>query len=111
MVSRPNGIAVLGAAALAAMLAGATGCAEEATCPDTADAMIFSEAGLVVTESEHEIGWGHEECATCHPFAALHRQGCSPDVDLAKIREEVREEGEAACRECHGDNGVDEDEE
>lgn len=82
------------------------GCGQERACPDTGDSMLDSEAATVVTESEHPTGWGRAVCATCHSFAGLHRRGCSPEVDLAEVRAIVEEGGEAACAECHGDNGA-----
>lgn len=68
-----------------------------------------SEAGLIVTETEHGIGWGEASCDSCHLRAAVHDRGCTPGVDLAAVREIVEDEGLESCATCHGDNGVVED--
>lgn len=68
--------------------------------------MLDGPNGLVLTAEEHVEGWGTDACADCHVFAVLHRTGCTPDVDLAAIREQVETDGEAVCADCHGTNGV-----
>ena len=78
------------------------GCDDE--CPR--GSMLDSAEGLVVTVEEHPTGWGQASCASCHAFEALHRIGCTEEVDLAEVRAEVRDEGRASCTSCHGDNGV-----
>lgn len=79
------------------------GCAAD-PCGDSG--MLASDQGLIVTEQEHPTGWGQAECAACHAFAALHRQGCTQEVDLAAVRAIVDAEGTSSCAGCHGDNGV-----
>ncbi len=44
------------------------------------------------------LAWGRDDCAACHPLAAIHR-------DAPRIRPLVRAKGYAACTGCHGDNG------
>ncbi len=68
--------------------------------------MLDSVDGFEMTEAEHPTGWGLEDCSECHALPSLHRLGCSPDVDLELIREQVRDEGLDSCASCHGDNGV-----
>ncbi len=81
----------------------AAGC-EEAACPH--GSMLESAGGLALTEAEHPTGWAQEDCSSCHAMSALHRQGCTPDVDLVEISALVEEQGLDGCADCHGDNGV-----
>ena len=81
----------------------ALGCAAD-PCPR--GSMLESEGGLVVTEAEHPTGWGDPACADCHALDALHRQACTPDVDLDEVTAQVEASGEESCTTCHGDNGV-----
>ncbi len=79
-------------------------------CPTCPEISIFdSEAGLILVEEEHLDGWGQEECRNCHSMPALHRRGCSEGVNMTELREHVLEGGIEICAECHGDNGVDTD--
>lgn len=80
------------------------GCQATDPCPDVA--MIDGPEGLVLTADEHGIGWGIEDCWQCHQAQTLHRTGCTPDVDLQAIQDQVEAEGLASCATCHGDNGV-----
>jgi len=90
---------------LAIGLLAATLCAcDDVPCED----MTRSEAGLVVTEVEHGIGWGEASCDSCHLRATLHDRGCTPGVDLVALRALVEAEGLESCASCHGDNGVSE---
>ncbi len=68
--------------------------------------MLDGERGLELTASEHHEGWGHPECFACHSAAALHREGCTPDVDYEALWDFVDIQGEDSCVDCHGDNGV-----
>ena len=73
-------------------------------CPN--GSMLDSPGGLQVLEDEHPAAWGDSVCAGCHSFDALHRQGCTPDVDFVVLREIVDDEGESSCASCHGELGV-----
>lgn len=86
-----------------AALCGALGC-EEDPCPR--GSMLESDGALLVTESEHPTGWGEAACADCHALEALHRSGCTPEVDTLALTEMIEEEGLESCASCHGDNGV-----
>lgn len=68
--------------------------------------MLDSPGGLVVIEAEHPDGWGRADCADCHSFAALHRDGCAEEVDYEALRDEVDADGADSCGSCHGENGV-----
>lgn len=70
--------------------------------------MLAGPGGLLVTQVEHPTGWGEADCAQCHVPAVLHRQECTPEVDLVEVRALVDEGGVGSCVTCHGDNGVDE---
>ena len=83
------------------MLVGACG---DDPCPR--GSMSDNAGGIMVTQAEHPTGWGLDDCSECHAFAALHRIGCTPDVDLEATREAVLQEGLDSCASCHGDNGV-----
>jgi hypothetical protein len=84
--------------------------------------LLLSPAGLVVVEEEHPTGWGRPECFACHEIRNAHNVnrtglpdcagGSQPDpddpacLDLAEVRSIIRNQGEASCSLCHGDNGV-----
>lgn len=72
--------------------------------------LLASPGGLVLLEEEHPTGWMRPDCFGCHNINNIHavnRTGLPDDeVDLPGIRAIVRNEGEASCTMCHGDNGV-----
>ncbi len=74
--------------------------------PCARGSMLDSPGGLLVTPETHPTGWGFAECEACHALPALHRSGCTPEIDLDAVREHVETEGVAGCVDCHGDNGV-----
>ena len=80
------------------------GCDEVAPC--ARGPMTDSVGGLAVTADEHPTGWGSAACVDCHALPALHRRGCTDEVDLAEARALIDEGGLVACAVCHGDNGV-----
>lgn len=69
--------------------------------------LLDSPEGLVLTQAEHEIGWGHSTCTMCHNLENIHlvnRTGIAIDIDA--LHEQALEEGIAGCAACHGDNGA-----
>jgi len=72
--------------------------------------ILASPAGLVLLEEEHPTGWSRPDCFACHEVRNIHtinRTGLPDEqADLAGVRAIVREQGEASCSLCHGDNGV-----
>ena len=80
-----------------------TACGED-PCPY--GSLLDTPAGYTLVAEEHPTGWAQADCWSCHAKGALHRGGCSPDVDLDAIRAEVDDQGLDACAACHGDNGV-----
>jgi hypothetical protein len=72
--------------------------------------LLASPEGLVLVESEHPTGWTRPDCFACHSVNNIHevnRTGLPDDVaDLKGVRQIVRNQGEASCSQCHGDNGV-----
>lgn len=84
----------------------AVGCAPEDPCADRGD-MAAGDAGLDVTETEHAAGWGSDQCLQCHALETTHRVNCTSieELDLDGVREQAAE-GNDACRDCHGDNGI-----
>lgn len=79
---------------------------DEDPCPR--GSMLDSVGGLTVTEIEHPTGWGLDGCDDCHALTQIHRLGCTEEVDLVEVRDEVELDGLESCASCHGDNGVDE---
>jgi hypothetical protein len=70
--------------------------------------LLNSPEGLVLVREEHPTGWTRPDCFVCHESRNMHtvnRTGI-PDLDLGEIRAIVRNQGEASCSQCHGDNGV-----
>jgi hypothetical protein len=79
--------------------------------------LLNSPAGLILVAQEHPTGWGRPDCLVCHEVRNMHvvnRTGlpdCTPTVqeaciDLAAIRAIIRNQGQAICTHCHGNNGV-----
>lgn len=79
--------------------------------------LLNSPAGLVLVVEEHPTGWRRPDCLVCHEVRNMHvvnRTGlpdCAPEVqeaciDLPGIRALIRNQGDASCIQCHGDNGV-----
>jgi hypothetical protein len=81
--------------------------------------LLNSPAGLIVVEEEHQTGFGRTDCLLCHETRNIHtvnRTGlpsCPSDgapeegcIDLADVRQLVKDQGQASCPLCHGDNGV-----
>lgn len=69
--------------------------------------LLDTPEGLVLTEGEHGIGWGHPECTICHNLENIHlenRTGIPIDIDL--IHDQAIEDGIAGCAICHGTNGI-----
>jgi hypothetical protein len=70
--------------------------------------LLASPAGFIVVQEEHPRGWGRPDCFTCHVSSNMHQVNRTgiPELDLAEVRQVVRNQGEASCVQCHGDNGV-----
>ena len=106
--SRHVAIACPGIACLLLVLAG---CGSDAS-PQSENYgnILASPDGLVLVESEHPTGWTRPDCFACHDVNNIHtvnRTGLPNDVvDLQGVRAIVRNQGEASCPQCHGDNGV-----
>jgi hypothetical protein len=88
-----------------------------AACGDTGEIdsedygnLLASPEGLVIVRDEHPTGWTRPDCFGCHNVNNIHnvnRTGLPDDVaDLESVRAIVRNQGEASCALCHGDNGV-----
>lgn len=69
---------------------------------------LASPEGLVVTENEHQAGWGSDSCLFCHPLDTTHAADCSEGLvfDMEAVREEAADGEFDTCAACHGDNGV-----
>ena len=85
--------------------------------------ILNSPAGLVLVEEEHPTGWMRPECFTCHEIRDMHTENrtglpaCPPVspppatpapgcIDLSSIQQTIQQQGESACTQCHGPNGV-----
>lgn len=72
--------------------------------------LLASPEGLIIVEEEHPTGWTRAQCFACHEIRNIHTVNRThlPDeqIDLPAVRAIVREQGEASCALCHGDNGV-----
>ncbi|MBI4238421.1 MAG: hypothetical protein HY696_08395 [Deltaproteobacteria bacterium] len=69
--------------------------------------LLASPAGLVLTEAEHEVGWGVAECTLCHNLENIHLVNRTTlSIDVEAIHEQTLDEGLAGCATCHGTNGV-----
>lgn len=97
--------------ALTAMAVLAMGCGSDGT-PESENYgnLLASPGGLFVLQEEHPSGWGRAECFACHEVRNLHVENRTglPDeeIDLPNVRAIIRNQGEASCALCHGDNGV-----
>ena len=82
--------------------------------------LLNSPAGLIVVEEEHQTGFGRSDCLLCHDTRNIHTvnrtglpscpsegeapvEGC---IDLADVRQIVKDQGQSSCSLCHGANGV-----
>jgi len=82
-------------------------------CSSCGDPNDFSEVGpppsrvqVVLTQENHEEGWGLAECLLCHPIFKIHQKSSDPNLDLEEIRRFVEQRGQASCTFCHGGNGA-----
>lgn len=69
--------------------------------------ILASPSGITLTEETHKGGWGRTDCLMCHNVNNIHlvdRSGTG--IDVAAIRQQTFDEGEASCRGCHGTNGA-----
>ena len=70
--------------------------------------LLNSSNGLVLTQEEHQAGWGRSECTLCHNLDNIHLEDRSTGVtiDLDAIHTQIEVEGLASCAACHGSNGI-----
>ena len=65
------------------------------------------DLGAILTQSEHEVGWGEADCLLCHNMKNIHQNDQSgTGLNLEAIQALTEESGIASCAGCHGDNGV-----
>jgi len=69
--------------------------------------ILDSPSSLVLTEDEHVYGWGRSDCLMCHNINNIHLQNRTDvTIDMEEIQDQVAEEGESICMDCHGSNGT-----
>lgn len=70
--------------------------------------ILSTPGGLVLTEGEHEIGWGRSDCTVCHNLENIHlTDRSSIGIDIEAIHDRALAEGVSGCSACHGANGAD----
>ena len=79
-----------------------TACGEDEPCARYPDGR-FALTRLVIHPDSHPPVGDGTACATCHPYAVIHRENCTgyPFIDMAAVREQVDTQGEQACATCH----------
>ncbi|MBI2091894.1 MAG: hypothetical protein HYY43_06485 [Deltaproteobacteria bacterium] len=66
-----------------------------------------SESGIILTQGEHEIGWGKAACFDCHNTENIHQTDrTGTGLNLEAIEELTKDGGLDSCATCHGTNGV-----
>lgn len=60
----------------------------------------------ILTEENHQEGWGLTGCLLCHQVFRIHQKTSDPNVDLEEIRKIVERLGQDSCMSCHGTNGT-----
>lgn len=69
--------------------------------------LAVGESGLILTQTEHEEGWGEANCFFCHNMANIHQTDrTGTGLNLEAIRTLTEEEGLDSCVDCHGTNGL-----
>ncbi|MBI2091625.1 MAG: hypothetical protein HYT75_01340 [Deltaproteobacteria bacterium] len=81
-------------------------CGAETTTGEDYGDLLQSPSGLVLTQSEHQYGWGKSDCTLCHNLNNIHISESEAGFDMAAVRQQVEDEGISACATCHGTNGV-----
>ena len=81
----------------------------DANIPDGEDHgnIAAGDLGVVLTQTEHPLGWGEADCFLCHMTDNIHRTDrTGTGVNLEAVRSLVEEQGLASCADCHGTNGL-----
>lgn len=68
--------------------------------------ILASPSGLVLTQSEHSIGWGQANCTACHNLENIHLVDRTGVTHIVAVHNQAIAEGIAGCAACHGTNGV-----
>ena len=58
---------------------------------------------MILTQAEHPIGWGQNDCFMCHYIENIHREDRDGTgaIDIEIVRERAETEGLAGCVRCH----------
>jgi len=114
----PSAVSSVAAFLTALALSGVVGCGSDGSQEgENYGNLLNSLQGLVLVREEHPSGWMRPDCLACHEPRNIHtvnrtglpdcavapQQAC---IDLPRIRTIVRDQGQASCVQCHGDNGV-----
>lgn len=86
------------------------GCGNDKPNMENYGDIYSSDEGIVVSQAEHQSGWGKQNCFLCHNSRNLHllnEEFPPPDgFDLKQIQKLVTEKGIESCKTCHGSNGL-----
>jgi hypothetical protein len=87
-------------------------CGNETTTGEDYGDLMQSPSGLVLTESEHQYGWGKSDCTSCHNLNNIHLNQDANGLDdsglnyMPDVRSIVSNGGISSCITCHLANGV-----
>lgn len=69
--------------------------------------LTATDGGMLLTQGEHETGWGKDACFDCHNLENIHQNDrTGTGLNLGAIRYMTETDGLASCVNCHGTNGV-----
>ena len=85
-----------------ALLAAAAACGAEDSLCDRYPGGRFDLSRLVIREDTHP-GPLDAACASCHPYALIHRANCTElsTVDMVEVQNMVETQGSDSCARCH----------
>jgi len=65
--------------------------------------VLNGTSGMILTQAEHPIGWGQNDCFMCHYIENIHREDRDGTgaIDIEIVRERAETEGLAGCVRCH----------
>jgi hypothetical protein len=68
---------------------------------------LTTPSGLILTQEEHEAGWGLADCTMCHNLENIHLENRTGlPIDIVATHDLAISEGISGCAACHGPNGL-----